>query len=992
MKRPKAFRHRPGMRFDRSHVQGPDAAFLGSDITVISATTGSVERSMTERSGDFRYPSVPFAGYPTSAGDMQTATAGYGTWTEGWLLDESTGTLSPVFSSLSFATMTITSSGSLNTSYRAALGPRGAGDYAMGFTNGGQDTYAFIMGGGTKYSSVVSSSIVALWVGNTIGNEPYILPPSTQVSGGCMFFTGDPSAPNGGWSLTNQVIFSPLTATLTLELTPNGGNNQTVSLRDAYIRGNWHVGIAVIDRNSVNQKLFIATRDIATGQFASTSGTIASSVITASYGGPLIFGGKSTTSPRVPPNNLSLSAIYFASGTNAASGVIDNYQTVLTTFTTILTAKNGFLFSGSTDVQDSIASWGSVDETTFLNQKLLGLGTASLSRPRGLLTSTTGTIPSWTNVHIKNQAFVVTVLSSSNHESQVLNYYVSGTGPLETTAVPASATLYYSKRSVGYLTVKKTASFFDTVVPFSGVIVPSAFSTGTGSLITIVTGSNTPALSCSYRYPATIRVDVPQRGKLVDLKVWVEVIHHSASAGQNDPLGSMGIAIRSPNVRWDGHAHPVRNDPKFINAFRNPAFIQIAQLACSGVEDLYYPAARFYANSFLLWEGYAIHMYNGQERYSVGGSANTARQYYPCWNRDRHMRTIFADGAPIPNPRHLNGPVSGNFNGSPNGAMAWGNNVPWTTEAFGLAGEPTTFQAVGSPPAGWRSGAGGTNGVNEWPTTGSNIGAERMQPVYPLLDGIFQTKRIGNEYPLAGTIVKTINGIDIPQENPALWRGFRPGLRGTEISGTWEIMFAQCGALAGTGLDATEAARINSYFRQVRFEFVYELSEDPSDVRAPSLGKAHRKGDSLLNSISGTGQFGRDDLSGSFDAYVSDTYLDYRGSAETGRTFGVGLNTGSIPQNNYALIYRITGTLADISGSAPGWLTNNQFSMPSIPISSASLVPSVPQSIVSIHPQDILASRPLVDATQRLSDAARDAAAPMSRAEYAVELISGTLT
>jgi hypothetical protein len=955
------------MRFDRRHVQGPDAGFLGAEITV-SEFTGSVERSLTQTAGVYHYDTVPFAGYPITAGQMSIACGGKGIWIDGYLCDEPDSGITSSFNSSN--TMGQTGTG---VSYRL-VGFRGpADDYAVGFSTasaGGLQAAS-----SASYALASGSDLAILWVAQASAiNEELVVRR--------MFSKLDSNVPISGYSLT----------TTTFSSSPPGINTQ-LDISDGVVNpqinltlplGQWYAALFCVERGAISASY--SCLNLETDAFTTSRIGLP---YTGSQDGRDIHFSLGNKGDVFKPPSMTMSAIYFASGTNATSGFILNEEGILRSFARVIRARNGYLFSGSAEIDRSLATFGNAPESAYVTQQLLGLSTASLGRSRGVTIITTGSIPSWTNVHIRNSAFVSTPLSSSDHEAQSLNYFRSGSSAIETTAVPASATLYYSKKSFYQtLSVKKTASFFDTVVPFSGAIVPSQFSAGTGSLITIVTGSNMHSMSASFRYPATIRVDVPQSGKLVDLKVWVELTHHSSSAGQADPLGTLGIAIKSPNLRWGGHAHPIRNDPKFITAFKNPLFVQASILGSTGVDDIYIPPARFFSDTFLLWEGYAIENYNGTEKYP--GPASNVTAFYPSWNRDRHMRTVFSDGSPIANPRHLTGPVSGNYNGSPNGASAWGNNAPWTTEAFGFSGEPITFQAAGSPPKGWLTGPGGVANTNEWPTTGSNLGAETVRPVYPLLDGIYQRKRVGSEFPLIGTIVTKYGGtVDIPQENPGLWRGFRPGLRGTEISGTWEIMFAQCGDISGSGYEIGETERINSYFRQVRFEFTYELHEDPTDIRSPQLGKPHRLGESLHSSISGSGQMGRDDGSGSWDGYVSDTYIDYRGSAETGRTFGVGLNTGSVDFNQYALIYRITGTLADLSGTTPGWLLNNRFNMPWIPISSASLVEADVSPVVSIHPQDILTDKPIVDSAARVTEAVQTSNPPLTRAEvYEATLIS----
>jgi hypothetical protein len=205
----------------------------------------------------------------------------------------------------------------------------------------------------------------------------------------------------------------------------------------------------------------------------------------------------------------------------------------------------------------------------------------------------------------------------------------------------------------------------------------------------------------------------------------------------------------------------------------------------------------------------------------------------------------------------------------------------------------------------------------------------------------------------------------------------RKGLRGTEISGTWKILFTY-----SIGDDV--AGAMDLYFRQARLEITYENNQSVSLDRNISNVAADRSGRKLMWEISGAGPNGLGPSVVTASNYI---YKDVPSKAEIGRTFGIALNTGSVNFSNHALVYRITGTLADYSGSAPGWLLNNRFGMPAIPLSSASLVENVVQEVVTIHPQDILATRPILDGAQRLSDAARDVKPTQTRAERAAEAV-----
>lgn len=622
-------------------------------------------------------------------------------------------------------------------------------------------------------------------------------------------------------------------------------------------------------------------------------------------------------------------------------------------------------------------SMGRGYERRKLNASLLGLQANAVDRSpwpseRVVDPIATGTFvpPSWTHASIGfNQAFVGLSLSSSYVETRNYNYFLSGTEALESSPVPASASSFYSKEQrLQKIVIKHTASFFDTVPPtVSGVVVPTTFAAGTGVLCAQVTGVNVPSQVNTSNLPASIFINVPVSGRLVDIKVWMELVHLSGSPNRYNPLSALGISLVSPNLSW-GHAHPIYNDPLFYTQ--------------AGVGAKPIPLPNFYKNSFLLWEGamaagaISTITVGGGSPDDIHGGFNTVR--YPTWDRDRSMRTVFTDGAPVPNPRELyaasSGGMSGNYVGAPNayegGAVsalkinsAWGENVPWTSDVT-VFPATESYQRSGSPPAGWLSGPGGAADVNEWPTTGVNYGATHIRPVYPLLDPIFIRKMVSNELTFgAGFTVS-----DASPPDPGAWRGFRPGLRGTEISGTWRLQ------LFNNFKFGLTADTCDMYFRQARLEITYESpsSARPGRLRA-STRRAPRRSNAerLLYLISGSDFSNVGSTAGpNFDWYPTQVYTVNPSDSDVGHTFGISLNTGSVDRTASALLYRLSGTLADISGSAPGWLLNNRFGMPQIPTSSASLAPAASTDSVPSTPLSVLNPPKAIDSPARLAESA----------------------
>jgi len=678
--------------------------------------------------------------------------------------------------------------------------------------------------------------------------------------------------------------------------------------------------------------------------------------------------------------------------------------------------------TGSLSIRNSV-SYGRQYERAKYNATLLGLSSSYIGTPAPYSTTVDSTLtgtfasPSWTHKSVGfNQAFVGVSLTSSYVETRTLNYWRSGSAPLESSPVPASASLFYSKQNrYQRVIVKQTASINDTQRIF-GAFTAINYYPGTGTDVTNLTGSLSeiygsafsiygPNQGAGLLLPCQINIPVTASGKIVDLKVWIEFVNLSGSGlNQNAPAGAgplanVGIAIRSPNVSW-GHAHPIRNDPALINVFNSNLgdFSPFASFGAIGKLMFGpWPLSNFYWNTFLLWEGMGGNTWDYD---MASGSADTINMY-PGWHRDRSMRTIFCDGATIPNPRHaVSTSTSGNYNGAPNSYFgfnnAWGFDVPWTSE-HEYSGS-NTYSAPGSPPAGWLSGPGGKNDVNEWPTTGVNYGATQIRPLYPMLDPIYQKKRYsgvanaGSGYSNKEMPLLTTTGSGQAVFAPDKWRGGRPGLRGTEISGTWNLLLR-----GGNGIDISSLASYQAmYFRQVRLEFLVDTWAQPPVRRRSNRGTNPRRAtEQLIVSISGTDLIQHTSVStvtgaltGGWEAFISDTYIPGDSHNEIGATFGVALNSGSIV-GDYALFYRLSGTLGSISGSTPGWLLNNRFGVPQIPLSSASLVPLSQVHVSSLPPAPYISPSKLLDGPRLLVDVAQDVNPSRTLVELAADFVSG---
>ena len=663
----------------------------------------------------------------------------------------------------------------------------------------------------------------------------------------------------------------------------------------------------------------------------------------------------------------------------------------------------------------SSVSKGMGYERRKYSQTLLG---RSGSEPNGALpycslvdANLTGTlgIPSWTNAKLgsnRNSAFVNVSLSSSDHESQVLNLFNSGTEPMESSAVPVTHSLYYSKQTqLNRIIVKLTSS------QATGLIDDANF----GTLV---------SPTASINQPLKFNFSVPVAGKLTDIKVWVEIVMLSSSnavgstgsaghlvwaalTGNYQPMESFGISLRSPNVSWPRHwAHPIMNDPGY-NAHATLTGTGGIILAQTGDPQ------EFYRDSFLIWESPALFDldYWQNPAFTTGNFVGgLVRQNIPIWGRDWGMRTVFYDGSPVSNPRFfsiITNSVEMQANGAPCVSGTWpilnsvnpgtyqqGNNVPWYTDSGSWGNNSAVlngYNVVGSPPSGWLTGPGGSANPGEWATTGSNLGAVSVRPLYPLLDPLYQALYPPGSPPTKWSAgLPGPGGVGFPYPDYQQWQGFRPGLRDTEISGTWTLMFVRP---PSGSVDLGTSVSPWMFVRQARIEIVYSQNRAGTGIsRIFSRGKNPRRGGPRLwGVISGSDRYHNGDTGASSQGcFVHSTWTTEQ--TTPGTIFGLFIGTGSSP-SDVALEWRLSGgILAAASGSGPAWLTNNQYGMPAIPLASWSLgFPIVPVAIsASANPLSVIFPSKNVDGGKSLRISADEVNPPKTLVQIAQGLSTGS--
>jgi len=639
--------------------------------------------------------------------------------------------------------------------------------------------------------------------------------------------------------------------------------------------------------------------------------------------------------------------------------------------------------------------------------------------------------PSWTQTVIgKRHAYVAAALSSSDHEIFRLNALNSGSSRLEISPVAATGSQYYSKSSrFVTMTYKMSASDtqiaptpggFPSLVEFASTYdIPNTTNIRDGTTINgryvFHPVSGTYRNNFAYK-PTQFSIDVPDYGKIRDIKVWVEFIHdlrggvapndgiHGAGKFQNGGfglpatsssfqelqkahgLGGIEISLVSPNVVFN-YAHPLWNDKK-TNTFETYPRLPIG---VNSTEQRGIPPTL--QGTYLLWAGHRNRPEFGYVFPDLTGSDSSA---YFEYDRDIDMRTIFCDSSPNENPRSISSLYSHVNHESPGASRFWtdrvinskyssptsasyartylsasensdfsfasfpmgfmtGTNIPWFYDSRVVPGDlafRTGSIPGGSPPPGWLSAPGGVAAENEWPTTGSTIGPETIRAVYPLLDDVYVEKIFDRSGSAAG-----ISGVfNIPHPRPQMI-GFRPGLRGTEIHGKWKLLIATPSILTGTmTTDVTDDVRKGEdtgiWFRQFRLEFLIDQGQDENTF-VPSSRRRHNR----IANPPKPGLKVIDVISGSNTWDIGVNYVYTSTPADYGQTVGIVTNTGSL-SDDFAVLSRLTGALAVDHPNYGEWYLNNEFGTPFLPISSGTAFPS---EFAPLTSEDSADSRRILD-------------------------------
>lgn len=230
-------------------------------------------------------------GYPLSAAALQTA-VGYGTWTAGWLCNETSGNLAAAFGA---PTLT-----AVNTPTYGTAGPRAGVDLAVGF-DGSTDGFS----GGDVHDVNATSDLCFA-----------IVAKFSSLTGTLDVF--------GKWHTANpRYLLYRNAAELVFNV--NDGTDNADATVTGFSTETWVAIMGVLDRGANQVRLaFCPLGGSATVGSTTSTAAIGTLENTQNFGiGNLLFGADT---------GVKIAALYVGTGTGAASGMSANLSTAVTNF------------------------------------------------------------------------------------------------------------------------------------------------------------------------------------------------------------------------------------------------------------------------------------------------------------------------------------------------------------------------------------------------------------------------------------------------------------------------------------------------------------------------------------------------------------------------------------------------------------------------------------------------------------------------------------
>lgn len=247
--------------------------------------------------------------YPQTAARTTLALGGYGTFTAAYLCNEASGDLASVYG------LPAALADAASPTY-SAVGARGGVDKAVGFSGATDQFYE-----ADAFNVTATDDLCVAWVGKYTSSSGTRTTTFSRLSGA---FTD-------GWAIFASTGSSEGPS---FQVQVNAGSAFTASAGlAAYCLGEWHVGIAVVDRST--GKIRIGTRGLLSGT------TTVSSEVTAT-GSFSTAGEFSVGRGGIWLNadtSFALSAFFVASGASAATGLSANLSTALAAFATHMTSQ-----------------------------------------------------------------------------------------------------------------------------------------------------------------------------------------------------------------------------------------------------------------------------------------------------------------------------------------------------------------------------------------------------------------------------------------------------------------------------------------------------------------------------------------------------------------------------------------------------------------------------------------------------------------------------
>jgi hypothetical protein len=243
---------------------------------------------------------------PQTAAQVTAALGGYGDFTDGggYLCNESSGSLAAVFG-------TPGTLSAVSTPTYGSLGPRGSIDKAIGF-----DSASDAFSGGNVFNVNAVADLVFAWVGKV----------TTTPAGSRVWFGKKSGAP--GFTFWRN-------SSGNLNFSAADGSIEPVSTCSQLI-GEWHVGIAIIDRTAGTIRVGIQGLRSGTANISSaTSIGALSSLVNAQN---FVLGNHDATTP---DTDLQIAAFYANSGVSVATGLSANLSTALSSFAAYMKAQTG---------------------------------------------------------------------------------------------------------------------------------------------------------------------------------------------------------------------------------------------------------------------------------------------------------------------------------------------------------------------------------------------------------------------------------------------------------------------------------------------------------------------------------------------------------------------------------------------------------------------------------------------------------------------------